>query len=310
MPDCLLGQEYSSEKLLDDLAANPHRLFVYDEAETFFKMLAQTYNPTLKSALMTLWRDDWYVRKTKTKDAVIKNAYLCWGGASTPVQIAGQINGHDTDLLSGMLPRFTLVPYFGEEHSIPNPPPSDTQKKASLVARLMELATTGEREYSYSPNALKMIEDWQRRFDKRAKDYDPILGAFLRKMRDEHFHKLAMLSAFERGVVIMDETDLAFVVPHLWQIESQLSQALGHLTDTQFGRQQERVSTYLRQRLIVTKSDLYRRFSKIGAKTMEAMLYNLQQQDLIDLVPVKGKTKPTTEVRWIENIHSGNGLSS
>lgn len=307
MPDCLLGQEYSSEKLLDDLAENPHRLFTYDEAETFFKMLGQKYNPTLKSALMTLWRDDWYVRKTKQGESIIKDAYLCWGGASTPVQIASQINGHDTDLLSGMLPRFTLVPYFGEEHSIPNPPPSNQQKRDNLVRQLRELSVIGEREYVYTPSTLKMIEDWQKRFDKRAKEYDPILGAFLRKMRDEHFHKLCMISAFQRGATEMTETDLGEVVPRLWQIESQLPIALGHLMDTQFGRQQERIKSFLAGKLLVTKRDLCRRFQKVDSKTMNSMLTNLEESGFIEIEKIASKTKPVMQIKWVDPITKVNG---
>lgn len=299
MPDALLAQEYSTEKLLEDLTANSHRLFTYDEAETFFKVVGQKYNPTLKSALMTLWRDDWYVRKTKQGEFVIKDAYLCWGGASTPVQIASQINGHDTDLLSGMLPRFTLVPYFGPEYSIANPPPHDPQKKSALVRQLTTLAVCGERLYAYTPSALQRIEDWQRRFDKRAKDQDPLLGAFFRKLRDEHFHKLAMISAFERQSSDITDKDLDEVIPRLWDIEADMATVLGRLTETQWGRNRERLLTFIKERMILTKSDLLRRFPAINGKHLDAHLNALISDQLVSLKSVPGKTKPISEVRYL-----------
>jgi len=299
MPDALLGQEYSSEKLLDDLSENPHRLFTYDEAETFFKMLGQKYNPTLKSALMTLWRDDWYERKTKQGVVTIKDAYLCWAGASTPVQIAQQINGHDTDLLSGMLPRFTIVPYFGEEHSIPNPPPSSREKKAALVTILRALAVMGEREYTYSPITLRHIEEWQIRFDKRIHETDPMLGAFFRKMRDEHFHKLAMISAFERGSSVIEDVDLGEIIPRLWDIESNLPVVLGRLTETSWGRDHARLRTFIKGRKVLTRTDLLDRFPSINSFVLTEHLKGLEMDQEISQKPEKTEGRPRTVITYL-----------
>jgi hypothetical protein len=299
LPACLMGQEYSSEKLLDDLAENPHRLFTYDEAETFFKMLQQKYNPTLKSALMTLWRDDWYTRKTKKGEVVIRDAYLCWGGATTPVQIANVMEGNESDLLSGMLPRFCLIPYFGPESSIANPPPDNPAKRAALVARLSILAAQSGREYVYAPNALKAIESWQDRLGKRLGDYDPLLGAFFRKMRDEHFHKLAILSAFERGSGTIELSDIEFVIPKLYEIEKNLPIALIHLTDTRAGRLRERIKDFLSARVMVTRTELFRRFPQPGGKVIDSILNDLESGGVIDVRMAPGKTKPTKEIHYV-----------
>jgi hypothetical protein len=298
VPEVLLGQEYSSEKLLDDLSVNSHRLFTYDEAETFFKMLGQKYNPTLKSALMTLWRDDWYVRKTKQGEVIIKDAYLCWAGASTPVQIAQQINGHDTDLLSGMLPRFTIVPYFGEEHSISNPPPSDKIKKATLVQRLKELAIQGEREYAYQNGTLEKMEDWQKRFDKRLHEQDPMLGAFFRKMRDEHFHKLAMIAAFERGSVHIESADLLEVIPRLWEIESKLPLALQRLTETKFGRDRDRILGFIKKNGVVTRSEILVKFPGINGHYLTDLITSFVLDDLIKSEITKTGGRPSQKLTY------------
>lgn len=299
-PDVLLGQEYSSEKLLDDLSTNSHRLFTYDEAETFFKMLGQKYNPTLKSALMTLWRDDWYVRKTKQGEVIIKDAYLCWAGASTPVQIAQQINGHDTDLLSGMLPRFTIVPYFGDEHSIANPPPSDPVKKSALVATLKSLAFTGEREYTYQNSTMAKIEEWQIRFDKRLRDQDQMLGAFFRKMRDEHFHKLAMISAFERGSTDITSEDLGEVIPRLWDIETHLPVTLQRLTETKMGRERQRLETFLKKKIVTTRSEILLHFPNIHGYLLSDHLGAIEADGFIKVerTPSNGG-RPIQKITWV-----------
>lgn len=299
IPDALLGQEFSTEKLLDDLAANSHRLFTYDEAETFFKVISLKYNPTLKSAIMTLWRDDWYVRKTKAAEIVIRDAYLCWGGASTSVQIANQINGNDSDLLSGMLPRFCLVPYFGEESSIANPPPSNKEKKSRLVSQLAAYAVCGEREYTYSPEALSIIEKWQTRLTRRISESDPLLGSFYRKMRDEHFHKLAMLFAFSRGVTMIEPADLAHVVERLWQIEQAWPMLMSRLLQTRVGRDREMLLDYLKAQGTVVRGDLLKRFPRINGLELSRMLQSMIEDNLIKTSVDSTRTKPRQVIEYL-----------
>ncbi len=168
-PEILAAQEYSHEKLLEDISVNPHRLFVYDEAESFFKMLEQNHNPGMKATLMTLWNRHPYKREIKGKDGTgeisyIQNAYLCWGGASTSIQIANQMRNGSSDLLSGFLPRFLIVPYFDKERTIEDPPPANISKRSGLVSQLKFLLLSGEREYHYAPEATKAKHLWLRQF--------------------------------------------------------------------------------------------------------------------------------------------------
>ena len=51
VPGILASQEYSHEALIEDIALNPHRLFIYDEAESYFKMISQKYNAPMRSAM-------------------------------------------------------------------------------------------------------------------------------------------------------------------------------------------------------------------------------------------------------------------
>ena len=297
-PESILGQEYSSEKLLDDIAENPHRLFVYDEAETFFKMLTQSYNPTLKSAIMTLWRDDWYVRKTKKAEVIIKDAYLCWGGASTPVQIAHQMTSSDSELLSGMFPRFLLVPYFGVEVSIKDPPPFDLAKRQLLVAQLRRLSTIGEREYTYTPEALALKSEWLDRFEVRRHDADSLLAAFFKKMKDEHFHKFAMLCAFERESSLIEPCDLEEVIPRLWQIEKALPDIMKAMTSDQWARTLDRVENYLKKQGECSRSDIMKKL-RLNGFHLEKLLQSLQLDGSIKREKKVVSTKPVEIITWI-----------
>lgn len=298
-PEFLMGQEYSHEKLLDDLAINSHRLFTYDEAESFFMMLNQKYNAPMKSALMSLWRDDFYQRATKTGGTqTIRDAYLCWGGASTPVQLAGQMAGRDSDLLSGLLPRFLIVPYFGEESSLDDPPPDDPVKRADLVSQLKSLAFTLEREYTYTPSALVLKAQWLAKFQARIVSVDMRLSAFYRKMRDEHYHKIAMLSAFERGSSVIEPCDLANVTRFLWPIEKSLPNVLEQITSDQWSRDSERIQEAIKRAGVLSWNSLADK-CRIRGAILEKHISGLKLDEKIEVELKKdGAHRPTKIITW------------
>ena len=178
--DVIAAQDGSYEAIIEDLAINPHRVFIYDEAESYFKMLAQKYNAPLAPAMMSLYNGQPISRRIKGKDGKgefhdVQNAYVGWAGASTPVQIASRLNGSTTDILSGMFPRFLLVPYFGRERSIDDPPPADKDNASTLIDRLKFLSCLGDREYHYSPDALAAKSKWLAQFNKRAESSEVLL---------------------------------------------------------------------------------------------------------------------------------------
>lgn len=299
-PDYLMGQEYSHEKLLDDLSAQSHRLFTYDEAESFFMMLNQKYNAPMKSALMSLWRDDFYQRATKGGGTqTIRDAYLCWGGASTPVQLAGQMSGKDSDLLSGLLPRFLIVPYFDSEISLDDPPPDDPVKRAGLVSQLKTLSFITEREYTYSPEALLLKAQWLAKFQVRINSVDTRLSAFFRKMRDEHYHKIAMLSAFERRSNIIEAIDLKSVTGFLWPIEKSLPDVLEQITSDQWSRDSERIAGIIKQVGTLTRNSLADK-CRIRGMHLEKHMLALKLDEKITIESKRnGAVRPTQMVTWV-----------
>lgn len=301
----MASQEYSHEALIEDIAQNPHRLFLYDEAESYFKMLAQKYNAPMRSAMMSLYNGVPMQRQIKGKDGkgeihTIDHSYIAWGGASTPVQIAAQMNGSTTDLLSGMIPRFIVVPYFGGESSIDDPPPDDKLKRRALVERLKFLSLVGDREYTYAEDSLKVKSDWLARFNRRANSAEMLLAAFYRKMRDEHIHKVAMLSAFERESVVMEPVDVENAIEFLWPIEKEWIGLIERLTEREWDREAKRVQEFVRKRAKVDRTEILRDVRGIRAQKLSAILSGLMQDKQIEITEQRGERgRGRSIIEWI-----------
>lgn len=306
VPGILASQEYSHEALIEDIAQNPHRLFLYDEAESYFRMLAQKYNAPMRSAMMSLYNNIPIKRQIKGKSGAgeiysIDHSYVCWGGASTPFQISAQLNGSTTDFLSGMFPRFLMVSYFGTEKTVEDPPPANLKKRSALMNTLRDLSLVGEREYTYTPEALDAKSKWLAQFNKRANSSEQLLSAFYRKLRDEHFHKLAMLSAFERGVTKLSIQDVAEASTYLWPIEKEWGSLIERLTEKEWDRDAKRVSAYLKTNGRASRSEIINGVRGIKAQKLSAILDGFLQDNQISITKDATDTlKPKTIITWLD----------
>lgn len=304
-PAALASQEYSHEALIEDIAINPHRVFYYDEAHSFFSMLESPYNKgKMKSAFMSLYGRIPIQRQIKGKDGkgethLVTGAYVCWGGASTPVQLTEVLNGKTTDLLSGLFPRFIMVPYFGPEKSIEDPPPADPGKRDALISQLKELAMSGDREYTYSVEAKKAKSKWLSQFNKRAESSDLLLAAFYRKLRDEHFHKVAMLSAFERGVTVMEVQDVAEASALLWPVEREWQSLIGRLSEKEWDREANRVEEFIKKRGKMDRTDILRSVRGIRAQKLSAILDGLKQDNKVSLSSKETDGRSRSYIEWV-----------
>lgn len=312
-PGILASQEYSHEALLEDLAVNPHRAFYYDEAHSFFSMLESSYNKgKMKSAFMSLYNRIPLERKIKGKQGIgethsISGAYVSWGGASTPFQLAETLEGKTTDLLSGLLPRFVIVPYFGSESCVEDPPPADTIKRSALVQRLKDLSLCGERSYTYNPEALKAKHSWLSQFNQRAQESgDSLTAAFFRKMRDEHFHKISMLSAFERGSSVMSVEDIAESAGLLWIVEKEWPKLIERLTEKEWDRSANRIEEFIQKEQEVDRQDILRSIRGIKAQKLTAILQGLEQDRKIMLREEPTTGRPRQVITWQVSLLPGS----
>lgn len=304
IPEVLAAQEYSHEALIEDVAMNPHRVFIYDEAESYFKMLAQKYNAPMRSAMMSLYNSVPLQRRIKGRDGkgethTIENSYLCWAGASTPYQIATHLNGNTTDLLSGMMPRFIMVPYFEKESYIEDPPPDNLKKRQALADRLKYLHFMHEREYKYTPDALQAKHKWLSQFSKRMDSAELLLCAFYKKMRDEHIHKIAILSAFERESHLLEVQDVANAVSLLWPVEREWPSLLERLTEREWDREAQRVEDFLKKERSCDRNDILRAIRGIKAHKLTYILDGLKQDNKIETPTEKTSGRPRMKINWI-----------
>lgn len=296
------AQEYSYEAMVEDIAQNPHRLFTYSELEGWLKMMNQKYNSMMKKCFMDLWDGEPLERKIKGKDGhgethIIHNPYICLGGASTPFQIAEQINGNTSDFMSGLFSRILWIPYFGKEKSVIDPPPSDPIKAEALVNRLKELALRGERVYSYSPEAKEAKDSWLERFNKRMEEAEPILSSFYLKMRDAYFHRIAILCAFERDEHIISYEDVCETVDLLWPIEKNWPSLISMMTQKQWDRDIERVEIFIRKHQEVTHSEILRGLRGIQAFKLKDILSGLVMDEKIEALQEKTEGRPSKKYR-------------
>src|ERR1035437_10078796 len=81
LPDIFLAHEWSHEKLIADIQAQPHSCLLSDEVRGFFDRCEKDYNSGIMSALTTLFEDPEYKRTTKKETIEIRDAYILFGGA-------------------------------------------------------------------------------------------------------------------------------------------------------------------------------------------------------------------------------------
>jgi hypothetical protein len=258
----------------------------------------------MRSAMMSLYNGVPIQRQIKGKDGkgethTIDRAYICWGGASTPFQISAHMNGSTTDLLSGMFPRFLIVPYFGPESPVEDPPPADHEKRDKLINRLRYLSLMGERVYTYTEAGLAAKSKWLGQFNKRANSSELLLAAFYRKLRDEHFHKVAMLSAFERESNTIDIEDVAEASAMLWPVEREWAGMLERLTEKEWDRETNRVRDFLKKTGKASRSEIINGVRGIKAQKLSAILDGFLQDNQIKIVKDGSSDKPKTMITWL-----------
>jgi len=305
-PSILASQVYSTQSLLEDIAANEQRSFFYNEAETYFKLISQSWNEGMRSLMMDLFDRAPIQKNIKGKKGeqnifTITHPYICWAAASTPAQIAQYFSGGTTDLLSGFFPRILLIPESGKNRSYALSPPKDLTKFVALAERLAELRATKSCEYSISGSARLLHENWYSRITKRQQEADPILSAFYLKMRDVYFLKIALLSAFERGSSMIDDRDLEFATPLLWDIENNWKGLVELFTEDEWGRKENRVADFIRKKQVVDRSDLINSIRGIRAQKLTAILAGLFQDRKIKTYDQETKGRPRAMIEWIDD---------
>jgi hypothetical protein len=167
------------------------------------------------------------------------------------------------------------------------------------VGRLRFLANIGERDYVYTPEALIAKRSWLKQYSKRLELADQLLGSFFKKLRDEHFHKICMLSAFERGSANMEIEDVAAAAKILWPVEKGWPDMICRLTEKEWDRDAERVERFIRTNHKVDRYDILRAVRNIRAQKLTAILEGFIQDGKITVSQEPTAKKPRTIIEWV-----------
>ncbi len=193
--------EFSAEAILKALSEQSTRVFIFDEAKSFFDLLSQTYNQSLKSLFTILYRKPNYSRTTlKHGTLSIINAYSPMGMATTPEWLRASLHDAEQSAMSGFLARFLMVPYVGNgNHPMHRPPPHNSEKFKLLSERLSMIKIIAH-PFHYTLDADEALERWYTDMTAKENEALPMLGPFYEHMKNEAIHKLGILFAVDRGI--------------------------------------------------------------------------------------------------------------
>lgn len=291
---------YSHASFIVDMSKNPHRCFIYNEADTSFRMLDETHNKPLRSEMMSLFdgfpcskeirgtegKGDFYA--TELVPGIngyigpYRGPYLCWAAATTFAQVNDHLQGNTSHIESGFFPRMLLVPQLEQTQIIPRPKPHDQAKYDSILAKLKDLFMEPDREYVYSESAGKIFDEWYYRIHARIKTKESIFTPFYLKMCEIHAHKIAILSAFERGNATMDDHDIEFAIQMLWPIEKSWPTILGKFTETKKQKIESRVYSYITEHPGCTISEI-QRVLRLPGDELSKLIYYAKENNILDI---------------------------
>lgn len=299
----LAPHEFTQEAIIKALSENASRMFIFDEAKSFFDSTMKDYNKGLSALLTTLYRKANYTRTTVTAGTLnIRNAYLTMGMATTPEWLRRSLQNAEETALSGFLSRFLLIPYTGDGNKpYPISPPEDMSKFGLLKDRLRELRHT-EHEFVYETDALEAFSIWFEELTDRENKSLPIFGSFYEHFKNEAIHKLSIIYALDRGEKTITRSAFGEAVSALAYIEEMLPSLVEDLTSDVWERERRKVRDYVKSKGICSRESLADHVHIHGEK-LTRHLTGLKADGLILFTERKTKTKPITMLEWVGGGH-------
>jgi hypothetical protein len=301
--DRLAPHEFSQEAILKALSERSSRLFIFDEAKSFFDSMGKKYNEGLKSLFTTLYRKPNYTRTTlKHGTLSIRQAYLTIGMASTPEWLRESLTNAEDSAMSGFLARFLMIPYTGKGSTpIPMPPPHDLLKFGALKDQLRAFQRIS-RPYRYSLESLAAFKEWFQQTTERENAALPVLGPFFEHFKNEAIHKLSVLFAIDRGEETISLEAFKEARISLSFVEEQLPALVSDLTDSKFDRERLRIMAIVKSHRVIDRTSLSR-LSRITGRRLTDHLSGLFQDDLIRTIKRETSGRYVQEVTWVGELH-------
>lgn len=293
--------EFTSEAIIQSLAKNPVRLFVFDEAKSFFDMLGKKYNESLKSLFTILYRKPNYSRTTIKHGVLsISNAYLPIGMATTPEWLRQSLQDAEQSAMSGFLARFLMIPYLGAGNApLALPPPHDPEKFKALTEMLWEYKKI-EQVFHYTADALTFLKKWYLETTERENESLPVLGPFFEHFKNEAVHKLGVLFAVDRAEQEITLGSLKEAVLCLRYIEDMMPALLSDLTEQRSDRDRRKIAEYVKTHSGCSRGELAARVH-IHGESLSRHIAGLDADMVIDSKVERGATKPFQRLYWLNN---------
>lgn len=294
----LAPHEFTQEAIVKALSENSLRLFIFDEAKSFFDSTMKDYNKGLSALLTTLYRKSHYTRTTMKHGTLnIQNAYLTMGMATTPEWLRKSLQNAEETALSGFLSRFLLVPYAGNGNTpYPISPPDDIVKFSALKDKLRGFMAL-EHEFVYEESARQSFNGWFQDLTDRENKAPPLFGSFYEHFKNEAIHKLSIIYAVDRGEKQITRSAFGEAVAALDYIEEMLPSLVEDLVCDGVERERKKILLFIKEKGVCSRENLADHVHIHGDK-LSRHLQGLQADSLIALSPRKTKTKSITMLEW------------
>jgi len=300
--DRLAPSEFSAESIIKALSENPTRLFIFDEAKSFFDSMTKTYNQGLNALLTTLYRKPNYSRSTLKHGTVnIQNAYLAMGMATTPEWLRSSLQNAEESAMSGFLSRFLMIPYAANgDKPFPKPPPHDLMKFGVLKDMLRSYQRI-EQPFAYTPEADTAFNTWFDETTERENKSLPLLGGFFEHFKNEAIHKLTVILAIDRGEREITLSAFEEAAICLRYVEDKLPSLVEDLTSDKLEQGRKKVKEFVRTKGLCRRETVASE-THIHGDFLSRYLQGLEADGLIKISKEKGKTKSITMLEWVGGL--------
>lgn len=295
----LAPSEFSSEAIIHALSENSTRLFIFDEAKSFFDSMAKKYNEGLNALLTTLYRKPNYSRTTMKHGTInIQNAYLAMGMATTPEWLRSSLQNAEESAMSGFLSRFLMIPYSGNGNTpFPKPPPHSLMKFGGLKDLLRSYKDI-EQPFSYTPEADHALIQWFGEITERENKALPVLGGFFEHFKNEAIHKLAVILAVDRGETEITLSSFEEAVACLRYVETMMPTLIQDLTSDRIEQGRRKILEFIKSKTLCRRETVADAVH-IHGELLTRYIIGLEADGLIKSSKEKGTTKAITMLEWV-----------
>ncbi len=314
IPDSLSSDHFSPEGFIEQLSTRPYdttTLFVDEFGELMDKLHHAKHMAGLRGLLMTVYSGNDYVYRRRTKRKTggemvkdedrIESPHLNILGVTTPA-VFNILK--ETDIISGLLPRFAIImptakPDRRPFHAAGDVIESDRQALIDWLARLHAWSAEVDRRVVFCDGVLDRLDTFAAQVETTAAAQSDVGKAMLQRLTPTAV-KVAMLIAAghpttpDRHVldIGLEDADAAIQIATRWQADA-LAFA-GRIGESEFERKVDRCLRLVQRRRKVRRITVARNV-KVDRRTLDSIRDTLADRGQIVARIVKADAGPNTE---------------